>query len=93
MILSAQEVEVNVEGPNVGYEAQRVHVLEEGVDEWERVGGGAEGGDEAGVGEGEEGEAAGDHVAVVIVVGKVEARVAEENADEAVVVDAENAAI
>jgi len=57
------------------------------------VGGGAEGGDEAGVGEGEEGEAAGDDVAAVEVVGEVEAGVAEEDANEAVVVDAEDAAI
>lgn len=63
------------------------------LDERERVGGGAEGGDEAGIGEGEEGEAARDDVAVVVVVGEVEARVAEEDADEAVVVDAEDAAI
>lgn len=63
------------------------------MDERERVGGGAEGGDEAGIGEGEEGETARDDVAVVVVVGEVEARVAEEDADEAVVVDAEDAAI
>lgn len=57
------------------------------------VGGGAEGGDEAGVGEGEEGKAAGDDVAAVVVVGEMEAGVAEEDANEAVVVDAEDAAI
>lgn len=91
--MAAQEAEVSVEGPNVGDEAKSVHVEEEVVDEGEVVGSGAEGGDKAGVGEWEEGEATRDDVAAVVVVGEVEAGVAEEDADEAVVVDAEDAAI
>lgn len=91
--MAAQEAEVSVEGPNVGDEAESVQVGEEVLDEGEVVGGGAEGGDEAGVGEREEGEAARDDVAAVVVVGKVEAGVTKEDADEAVVVDAEDAAI
>lgn len=67
-------------------------MLEKGIDGGE-VFDGAEGGDEAGVGEREEGEAVGEDVAVVVVVGEVEVGVADEDADEAVVVDAEEAAI
>lgn len=85
-------MEVDVEGPDVGDESEVVHVAEEGFDDGE-VFGCTEGGDEAGVGERGEGEALGDDVAVVVAVGEVEVGVAEEDADEAVVVDAEDAAV
>lgn len=88
----AEEVEVNIECPNIGYEAKSVHVTEESIDEGE-VFDGAEGGDETGVGERGEGEALWYDVAAVVAVGEVETRVAEEYADETIVVDAKDAAI
>ena len=90
-ILAAQKVQVDVEGPNIGDAAEGVHVAEKLINESE-VSDPTEAGDEAGVGERGEGEAAGDHVVEVVVLREVEAGLAEENADEAVVVKAEDAA-
>lgn len=90
-ILVAQEIQIDVAGPDVEHAPELVHVGEEPVDEGE-VAGPAEAGDEAGVGEGGEGEAAEGHLAVA-AVGEVEAGAADEGADEAVVVGGEDAAV
>ena len=88
--LSAQDTQVHVEGPNVGDTAEPGHVTEKALDE-DEVLGGAEGRDEARVSERVEREAPGEH-GTVVALGEVEAGVAREGADEAVVVDGEDAA-